>query len=913
MCKKLMYTALIMLTLGYANVQADELIGFSDVTIVDGEIISLLYGGKDYVVAEGDLVLGTTSRWYINGAEEVLWEEGTAAPGATVTGTSTVKGGDVGSKADNFLFTLDGATNISSIDGIDFQQTLFDFASNIFFLFERGGNDSGTWQAIYADGSLGTPVSFSGGANYSNTGVSAAGQNGFGVVFLTDKPAVGVRITASGHDTLSISAPVPVPVLAAFPSPEEGAVDVPRDAALSWLPGIFAVTHDLYMGDSFEDVNAATVPTASGLDANTFDPERFEFGKTYFWRVDEVNSAPDRTVFKGNVWSFEAEPYSIQIAGSEIMASASSSSNESSMPEKTLDGSGLGEDDTHAIATETMWFTEMGDMAPWIQYKFDEVKKLDTMRVWNSNSSAEGFIGYGVKGVQLEYSKDGETWDTLEDVNEFSRAAGSALYNQYDEVDMGGVAAKMVRLNIQSNWGGFMQSYSLSEVQFNAIPAAARTPDPASGSTDILPNAVVSWRAGREAAQSIVYVSTDANEVATGTAPSATSNTHSINLSTFDIQMGETYYWRVDEVNEEEAVSVWTGPVWSLTIVEAMVVDDFESYNNISPDRPFQAWLDGFGYSADEFFPAGYGGNGTGAGVGHDIWTASSPHYNGMIMETANTLPDSEQSLPFYYNNAGNVASQIERVFAVSQDWTIGNAQNLVLDFYGAPDNTGQLYVKINNTKIAFNGPADAIKTPFWTRWNIDLSSLGNLQNVTKLVIGVDGSNASGMLLIDDILLYSEAPNTASEQIWVGAESAVITAPMQTYSDKADATGGAYIGTDDAGATGDQSDGIASFTFTVQGGTYKILARVITMDAGDSFWIRLPGATLNTTPPADNNGWVRWNGIPVGNAWHWDDIHNDQEGSIPVEFTLSQGTHTLEIGWREDGALLDAIVITDQL
>ncbi len=180
-------------------------------------------------------------------------------------------------------------------------------------------------------------------------------------------------------------------------------------------------------------------------------------------------------------------------------------------------------------------------------------------------------------------------------------------------------------------------------------------------------------------------------------------------------------------------------------------------------------------------------------------------------------------------------------------------------------------------------------------------------------MIGVDGSNGSGMFLIDNILLYSEAPSTASEQIWVGAESAVITAPMQTYSDKADATGGAYIGTDDAGATGDQSDGIASFTFTVQGGTYKVLARVITMDAGDSFWVRLPGATLNTTPPAGNNGWVRWNGIPVGNAWHWDDIHNDQDGNIPVEFTLSQGTHTLDIAWREDGALLDAIVITDQL
>ncbi len=704
--------------------------------------------------------------------------------------------------------------------------------------------------------------------------------------------------------------------IANSPSPSNDSMDVLRDSLLSWAPGEFAASHTVYFSHIFSDVNErnASALAAEGLDVNELALEtRLDFGETYFWAVDEVNGAPDYTVFPGEVWSFTAEPYSIQIAGSEMIVSASSFSNGDSMPEKTLDGSGLGENETHGIATETMWFTAMGDMDPWIQYEFDDVKKLDTMKIWNSNSSAEGFIGYGVKQVKLEYSLEGEIWDIFEDVNELSRAPGAATYNQYDEIAFGGVAVKMVRLNIQDNWGGFMQAYSLGEVQFNAIPAAARTPDPESGSTGILPNAVVSWRAGREADQSIVYVSTDPNEVAAGIASSATANTHGINLSAFEIQMGETYYWRVDEVNNAETVSVWVGPVWSLTIVDAVVVDDFESYNNISPGRPFQAWLDGFGYSADEFFPAGYGGNGTGSGVGHDIWTASRPHYNGMIMETDNTLPDSGQSLPFYYNNAGNVASQIERVFAVSQDWTMGDAQSLVLSFYGDPGNTGQFYVKINNTKIVYGGPANAITTPYWTQWNIDLSTLGNLQNVLKLIIGVDGNAASGKFLIDDILLFREAPMAASEQIWLEAESAALTEPMQAFSDKEDASGGSYIGTDDAGVTGDQSSGVASFTFTVQGGTYKINVRVIAGAAGDSFWVRLPGSTMNTIPPAGNNGWVRWNGIPAGESWHWDDIHNDEDGSIPVHFTLTAGTHTLEIGYREDGAFIDAIVITDQL
>jgi len=399
MCKKIRFALLLVLTVAQVCVVADELVGLSDVTVVDGEIVSLLYESKEYVVAEGDLLLGTTTRWYIGGGTETLWEEGTTAPAATVTGTSTVKAGDVGSKADNFNFT-NGGTNISSIDGIDFQQTVFPFLSNIFFLFERGGNDTGTWQGINADGSLGTPVPFTGANVYANTGVGVNGQNAFGVAFMTDKPVMGVRITASGHDTLSISAPVPVPVLAIFPNPEDGAIDVERDATLSWTPGIFAVTHNVYFGESFQDANAA-VPTASNLDANSFDTEGLDFGQTYFWRVDEVNGTPDKTVYKGNVWSFETELYSNPIPGSMISVTASSvSDNGVSTPENTVNGSGL-DGDTHGIGNETMWYSATPDLDPWIQFEFEDIKKLNTMKVWNSNGLAEPSVGWGVRAVEI--------------------------------------------------------------------------------------------------------------------------------------------------------------------------------------------------------------------------------------------------------------------------------------------------------------------------------------------------------------------------------------------------------------------------------------------------------------------------------------------------------------------------------
>ncbi len=559
-------------------------------------------------------------------------------------------------------------------------------------------------------------------------------------------------------------------VTAHDPSPAHEMVDVLRDATLSWTAGIFANTHDVYFGTEYDTVLGATaeapldVLVSQGQIEAAYTPGALlDYGQTYYWRADEVNMAADPALYTGDVWRFEVEPYSIQIPGVDIVTTASSFSNSFSVPDKSVDGSGLGEDDTHDVKTETMWFTTMGDMAPWIQYEFDAVKKLDTMRVWNSNSSAEGFLGYGVKGVIIEYSKDGETWDTFEDVNQFSQAPGLATYDQYDDISLGNIAAKMVRLNIQSNWGGFMQAYSLSEVQFYMIPASARMPVPASGSRDALPTEVASWRAGRDAAQSIVYLSQDPNEVAAGLAPSVTSTTHSLDLSIFDLQMGQTYYWRVDEVNDAETDPVWAGPVWSFTVANSVAVDDFDSYTNDTPNRPFQTWLDGFGYSASSFFPTGYNGNGTGAACGHDIWSASSVHYNGQIMETTILLPDSSQSLPFYYDNTGstqningttNTARYSELILNLDQDWTVGGAQALSIAFSGSVDNTGTLYVKINDTKITLPDTAN-LTSDLWQIWTLDLAA-AEVQNVTQFVIGVEGQTATGMILIDDIKLHPE-------------------------------------------------------------------------------------------------------------------------------------------------------------
>jgi hypothetical protein len=73
---------------------------------------------------------------------------------------------------------------------------------------------------------------------------------------------------------------------------------------LSWTPGLDAKLHAVYFGDDPDTV--ANADGAAPMPFTTFNPGPLEAGKTYYWRVDEVNPP---TTTKGDVWSFAtAEP-----------------------------------------------------------------------------------------------------------------------------------------------------------------------------------------------------------------------------------------------------------------------------------------------------------------------------------------------------------------------------------------------------------------------------------------------------------------------------------------------------------------------------------------------------------------------------------------------------------------------------
>jgi uncharacterized Zn-binding protein involved in type VI secretion len=751
--------SIILLATSFGGaVQADTLTGFKDITMAGNALVRLRYGGTEYVVANGDLMLGTTTRWYIPPATGVatLWKEGDPAPAATVPTASDPKTADVGSNADDWIFAVSGAVDgMSSIDGIDFQETVFPFPTDTIFVFERGGNDTGKFQAILQDGSLGPAVPFVPAANggpYADTGFDVGGQHAFGVVFTTTVRVKGVRIAAPGHDTLTICA-LPRrtdPKQSHDPQPQDLATDVRQEVVLAWTAGQDAATHDVYLGTSFESVDSAGrtdprgVLVSQGQAADTYDPASLEFGKTYFWRVDEVSAAPGSTPFKGSVWSFTVEPYAYPIRN--IKATASST-QPGAGPENTINGSGLDAADQHSTDFKQMWLSA-GALPNWIQYEFDRAYKLHELWVWNSNQEVEAFVGFGAKSVTIEYSLDGSTWTALAGAPEFARGTGGATYTHNTTVPFGGISAQYVKLTINTTWGGIPQT-GLSEVRFLAVPVQAREPGPADAAAGVSLDATLSWRSGREAASHKVYFGKDKDAVAKGTAPSAAVTSSSFTPT--DLGFGTTYYWRVDEVNEARVPGVYAGPVWSFTTQEYGIVDDFESYTDDEGNRIYESWVDGFGTTTN----------------GSQVGYTQAPFAERTLVHGG------RQSMPLSYNNTGNFSlSEAERIFDASQDWTRSGIATLAVYFRGDPNNTaGKLYLKINGIRVAYDGDAAALKAATWTQWNVALASVNtNLKKVAKLAIGVD-SGGQGILYVDDIRLLPAA-NAAAPALTIAVAPA---------------------------------------------------------------------------------------------------------------------------------------------
>ena len=325
------------------------------------------------------------------------------------------------------------------------------------------------------------------------------------------------------------------------PDPDDGALTAAETwATLSWSPGDSAVSHDVYLGDNFDDVSDGLGDTFQGNQGDTelivgfpgFPiPDGLVPGETYYWRVDEVNEADPNSPWKGNIWSF-------------------------SIPAKT------------AYSPDPIDGAEFVD--------------LDATLAWTP--------GFGAK-LHTVY-----LGDSLEDVNDASGGApqATATYKPASGLEAEKVYYWRVdEFDIAETHKGDIWAFT--------TPGAVGNLQPANGAVDVQIVTALGWTPADTAASSDLYFGTDADAVknATAASPQYVGN-RALGSESHDpgkLDLGANYYWRVDAVYADKTVK---GLLWSFTTAAFIAVDDFESYNDIEPPDPdsnriFDSWIDGFG------------------------------------------------------------------------------------------------------------------------------------------------------------------------------------------------------------------------------------------------------------------------------------------------------------------------------
>ena len=271
-------------------------------------------------------------------------------------------------------------------------------------------------------------------------------------------------------------------------------------------------------------------------------------------------------------------------------------------------------------------------------------------------------------------------------------------------------------------------------------PNLAWKPNPRDHDPDAAMHSILSWSPGALAAGSgrhRLYFSADFNDV-NDRNPSVLTP---LDVNTFDpntLQLNGQYFWCVDET---DGVTTWPGYVWTFTVMDHAVVDDFDSY--ATNTELTSVWND-------------YWDNGTGAEIFVEKDANFTQDGNSMMLTYDNADP-----FYGYYSEADADIGDLP----LGADWSTIKA--LVLNFYGQPGNAADpMYVALedasaNSAKLLYDGDANDVKIERWHQWNIELQNFNDingvdLANVQKITIGFGDKTpgGAGTVYFDNIELW---------------------------------------------------------------------------------------------------------------------------------------------------------------
>ncbi len=515
------------------------------------------------------------------------------------------------------------------------------------------------------------------------------------------------------------------PYTAWKPSPPNNGQFIDLDADLRWTPGWGAKLHYVYFGETFDDVNNATGATAQIT--TTYALPTLELGKTYYWRIDESDG---RQTYRGNVWSFTATSGGGGLKGEYFTNETLSGEPAYTQIDQQVDFTWGGDSpglplqndnwsarwtaDLNILVEDTYTFSvnSEGGTRLWI----DGEKVIDRWVSWvpTEYASLPMFMEAGVHTLRLEFA-------------DFDRNAEQHLY-----WTSSGIAKQIIP-------AGPLQP-----------PTKANIPNPPNNAKDVKQTMLLSWSTGDKAASSQLYLGTDKEAVKNADATSPEyKGSMELDADIYDsglLEMGTTYYWRVDGVNDLNTDSPWVGIIWNFTTADYLLIDDFEDYD-IGNKEIWWFWKDGLGYGEHDGEPA-YGGNGTGSAVGIE----TSPSY----MEESIVLRG-KKSMPVYYDNSILGISEVELDLG-GIDLTQNGGTTLRINFNGIAENAADpLYVKINGVAVE-NTDSAAAQVVKWTQWNIPLQSFvdggADVTNATSIAIGIGSSSqagGTGTMYFDDV------------------------------------------------------------------------------------------------------------------------------------------------------------------
>ncbi|MCP4612506.1 MAG: hypothetical protein GY845_27725 [Planctomycetes bacterium] len=270
--------------------------------------------------------------------------------------------------------------------------------------------------------------------------------------------------------------------------------------------------------------------------------------------------------------------------------------------------------------------------------------------------------------------------------------------------------------------------------------------NPANGAVDVSQTPILTWVPGFGASHEVYFGADTASLELKGS-----GNLGSERYEPGQLEWNTTYYWRVDEANNANADSPWTGPLWSFTTADFLIIDDMESYNDLDESDPasnriYLAWIDGFDNPATN---------------GSVVGNLNAPFAEQAIVNNG------IQSMPMAYDNAVG-KSEATLTMTANRDWTVKGVDTLTIWFRGNPDNAAEtLYVALNNSSVVTNDNPEAAQRGIWTEWNINLQAFAdqgvNLASVNSITLGLGNranpvAGGSGMMYFDDIRLYPPTP-----------------------------------------------------------------------------------------------------------------------------------------------------------